>query len=187
MHDYDMEAEIEKLIRMVNVAYCAGIVDGEGCLFVHRNPKIGTSIHLIVSMSDQAAVAFVQRTFNLGRVALQNRQGKLHYRWVVCSDNAAKAVREMLPFLKGKREQAELFLGYYEEWKSGQYQKHGRRYDLLDAIEVRIKELRKVPFTYGGPPATTECEDSLETERCDSLDSSGNEPGESAEMTDRLN
>lgn len=176
----------QKLMRMVQVSYCAGLVDGEGCLFVHHAYKTHQVLmHLIVSMSDYASVSMMAETFG-GKVAPQNRQGKLHYRWVACSDKAAVAVQEMLPYLKGKNEQANLFLGYYEIWKTGKY-KHssGRDYDTLDLIEAKIKELRKVPFT--DPPATTEREDFPEMEGCDSLNTSGNEPGESAEMTDRLN
>jgi len=182
----------QKIIRMVKVSYCAALIDGEGCLFVHSGlarshgrEYMQTLIHCIVSMSDFDSVSMMAETFG-GEVNPQNRQGKLHWRWVLCSDKAAEAVQEMLPYLRGKREQAELFLGYYEIWKAGKA-KHHRDYSLLNLIEAKIKELRKVPFTEDYPPATTEREDLSEMKGCDSLNSCGNEPGESAEMTDRLN
>lgn len=177
----------EKLLRMVKLSYCAGLVDGEGCLFVHHNERTQqTLIHLIVCMADFASVSMMADTFG-GRVSPFKRQGKLHYRWVLCSDNAALAVREMLPYLKGKREQAELFLGYYEIWRGGRYKHKNRNYDALDLIESKIKELRKVPLADIYPPAETECEDPLEREGCDSPTSSGNEPGELPEMSNHLN
>ena len=94
---------------MLDVAYCAGLIDGEGCFYVHH--AINTHqvlMHLIVMMADYNPVANLQHTFG-GRVSPLKRAGKLHYRWVLCSDNAASATKELMRFLQGKREQAELF------------------------------------------------------------------------------
>lgn len=195
----DEVAELKSLQRKIRLAYCAGIVDGEGCLFIHCGDVTTNTRaqgiksyrqrlqHLIVGMADKEPLNFLSETFG-GDVNPFKRQGKLHYRWVLCSDKAAVAVTEMLPFLQGKKDQAELFLEFHAVRKSISF-KHNVDDSLLVLIEQKMKDIRKVPFLEEiDPPATTEREDSpLKVEGCDSLNTSGNEPGESAEMTDRLN
>lgn len=198
----ELEQEIQSLKRKMDVAYCAGLVDGEGCFFIHHGIATAKdkkypdklrhyhqcNIHLIVGMADKEPLDFLSRTFG-GDVNPFKRQGKLHFRWVLCSDKAALVTLELLPLLQGKREQAGLFLIFHQIWADGKY-KHNRDYTLLDAIEAEIKLVRKVPLLEEDLPATTEREDLLsevEEEGCDSLNSSGNEPGEVAEMTTRLN
>lgn len=189
---YDIQKEFQKLIRMVKVGYCAGIIDGEGCLYIGYNEKSqSTVMQIIVGMADRRPLAFLQETFestSAGKIGVLNKQGKLHYRWVLCSENAYIALKEMLPFLQAKKEQAEIFLTFYEVWEKNKCERR-RDWSILKLLMERLHELKRVPFHAEEyfSPATTECENSLETEGCDSLDSSGNEPGESAEMTDLLN
>lgn len=183
----DIQTEIKRLTRLIDVAYCAGLIDGEGCFYVHHAEKTQQFLmHLIVMMGDREPVVYLQKTFG-GNVRPLNRAGKLHYRWVLCSENAALAIEELLQFLQGKKDEAELFLAYYQIWNLSKF-KHHRDCSVLDAIEAKIRELKKIPWTEEIlSAATTEREDSLESEGCDSLNSTDDKGGELPEMSNRLN
>ena len=195
---YDIPT-IRELLKKIDIANCAGIIDGEGCFFVHHN-GLNVQVQLIVVMSDEETVNFLSQTLG-GQVRPIDKANKLHYRWVLCSGNAVKITRTLLPFLHGKRQQAKLFIAYYEEYyKSGRGRgsNASRNWSLLNAIESELRGLKKirnvVDFTFGEatPVAETECEDSLLTdivkkERCDSPNCIDGKDAELPEMCNRLN
>jgi hypothetical protein len=185
-----------KLLEDVKYAYCAGLIDGEGCFFIsHHSRYTSAQIQLIVAMADEAPLRFLQKTFNCGKVSILDKDNKLHYRWTVCSGNAVKIARTLLPFLQGKQQQARLFIAYFEEYYRRSYgrgsDKH-RNWTVLNLIESELRKLKKVKnvveFTFEEPtpPAETEREDDS-LSRCDSPNCKDGKLAEVAEMTTRLN
>jgi hypothetical protein len=97
----------------LNIAYCAGLVDGEGWIGIGKSGR-GFSTMLTVEMTDLAPVARFSRIFD-GHVVIQQRKtkrGKLVYRCRIERKKAQEACRKMLPYLKVKREQAKLLIMY---------------------------------------------------------------------------
>lgn len=183
---FELERE---LLKKIDIAYCAGLVDGEGCFFIaHQAKSWSSQIQLIVAMSDEAPLLTLKKTFG-GNVRPLEKANKVHYRWVLCADNALRAAKKLLPFLQGKKEQARLFIAFWEYYKVDRV-KHRT---LLDAIEIEIKARKKVRnlYTYTfhelTPVAETECEDpSLQGKGSDSPNCIDDKGAEVAEMSTRL-
>jgi len=97
-----------------HLGYAAGIIDGEGCIGVWGNYnnacrlKRYYRLNVTVGMSDPEPIIFLKNTFGgsykkyLGRTP----EHRSRYHWVLANDLAKSFLEDILPYLKGKREQA---------------------------------------------------------------------------------
>lgn len=95
-------------------AYTAGLVDGEGTILL---TKWGSSYLPLINVTntDQRAVDWLRQRFG-GKIYRSKRalpQHKTALRWTLTGKWAAAFIREILPYLVLKREQAMLLLEYY--------------------------------------------------------------------------
>ncbi len=102
----------------IDVSYCAGLIDGEGCIRVSRHkayahltgrhhPAYNLSIH--VRMVDEQAISFLQAT--LGGWYWREKtkhaaKGRPLYCWQATSAAGEVVLRTLLPYLRVKRESA---------------------------------------------------------------------------------
>lgn len=128
------------------LAYIAGIIDGEGCIIITRsrntaydervkaiekgggrplkNPKPQNewyyNLRVCVKMTDGKVIDYLYGVF--GGVT-GYREGdevrKRQYDWVITGTKAASALKEMLPFLVAKKNQAELGIRFMLKRKQG--------------------------------------------------------------------
>jgi len=154
----------------VQLAYMAGIFDGEGTFSItktqpkgYTNPRY--SGRVMIGMVEREVIELFANRYG-GSVLVERVPGrKLVFRWkkVGDSENTAIVVKELLPFLIAKRKQAELLLEYIISKKSTGFQRNQgvplselqRREDFY----LRMKELNAV-----GAPATTNRDDIREDE-----------------------
>lgn len=103
--------------RIKDLAYTAGIIDGEGCIRLRRvlgkgrkKPYFGVSVE--VSNTNEWLTKWLQ--FNFGGGVFKKKPYKLNARdawtWRVVTKEAATFLEAVLPYLKLKRPQAELAL-----------------------------------------------------------------------------
>jgi hypothetical protein len=93
------------------VAWAAGFLDGEGSIGIYMNSG---SYRLMVSAGQKNNVEPLERLLALFGGTIQNNDYgsyATHY-WMISSRQAGSALKEMLPFLVVKREQAELALEF---------------------------------------------------------------------------
>jgi hypothetical protein len=131
-----------------SIAYCAGIVDGEGCISIRRfknsRRNIRYSLHLEVNQTRPEAILLMRSVLG-GRVNFVPRNGKYSGRWFWSSDSghAAEILIKLLPYLTIKLEEAKLAIDFQSkklvksgersfklgltqeelEWREQQYQK----------------------------------------------------------------
>jgi hypothetical protein len=103
------------------LAYLAGIIDGEGSLTVgfreSRNNRLGYecspsySARMSVEMTDRATIAHLQAVFG-GRFTERHRgdNRRVIYAWNATDAQARKALEIIAPYLRVKREQSRLLL-----------------------------------------------------------------------------
>ena len=97
-------------------AYFAGLVDGEGSLFVQQRPYSFKS-ELEITNTHKPTLEWIQARFggSLKPRAQRNNHWKPYYRWrVVSNPMLAPLLRNVLPFLVTKRRQAEIMLELIE-------------------------------------------------------------------------
>ncbi len=124
-------------------AYAAALLDGEGCIFVRNN---GRTSQLVIDfkMTDEGPLHLLASRW--GNDVLPNGKtttGRIMYHWMVTGDHALEFLTDVLPWLQGKREQAELGLTW-PLWTSGctlpEYVRGDRQKILLG-----LRELRALP------------------------------------------
>ena len=134
----------------ITAAYIAGIIDGEGCLYIERfatdRSPIGFQYRTIVTvtMCDKATIAFIAKATGKNYRVRALKSGRIAYTIDWRNSIAAAFIREILPYLIGKREQAEWCLHFEDDVTPGR----GRTYTKDDAITCEIvreklKELKR--------------------------------------------
>ena len=94
------------------VAYAAGIIDGEGCIYarVHMLPRgtISTYLQLSVRMCSESVVAWLASTFGGEMYVAQPRSGtvRLAFVWQIRGAKIAPVLRSLLPYLIEKKQRA---------------------------------------------------------------------------------
>lgn len=98
--------------RCADVAYSAGIFDGEGCISVspYRTPDGRERFHcdIFLGMQSRSTLEFFQRTVGTGKI--QRRKDI----WMLSASGAkaAHVLKTVLPFLRTKKVEAQLFLEF---------------------------------------------------------------------------
>lgn len=160
--------------QALRIAYCAGIIDGEGSICVTKTKPMQNRTNPLhaplirVGMNREEPMKFLKETFECGNIFYEGVRKdrpneKPMYRWVVTNREMVVNVIDMiLPFLLVKKEQAllvkEMCLGWvlaYSKKKGTYPEEIQRREDFY----LRSKKLNTV-----GAAATTKPRDTLESE-----------------------
>lgn len=106
---------------VAELAYFAGILDGEGCLSITSGKRRSTSTALTrstqiyVGNTDPRIIEWIQARFG-GSIALRPtphpERHKPLWRWLCSGANIEPVLRAVLPYLIIKREQATVILAY---------------------------------------------------------------------------
>ena len=109
-------------MKDTDIAYLAGILDGEGCIHIKRNkrkdcPKgVQYQLGVTVRMSNESICQLYQKYFG-GRV-YQCKKYKSYYKqlwqWIVTSKQASAFLRIVLPYLIDKKTEAILGLEFQD-------------------------------------------------------------------------
>lgn len=95
-----------------DLAYLAGIFDGEGCIIISPGPQ--HQIRMDVTNTHRGVIDWLRDTFG-GRVQATKRgQYRRIYRWGASHRRAVALLKFLLPYLHVKKEQAELAIAYQE-------------------------------------------------------------------------
>jgi hypothetical protein len=150
-------------------AYCAGIVDGEayiGCVRLMPTPanKMTSpkySIRIAIAMCDLEPVEAVASLLSIeDRIFIRNRRSKPHHSQVfvleIREQNAITLLRMVMPFLRGKKQQAQTMCEFYA------FKKTSRKYRTKTGRTLKFKGGRQVGKSY-----TTRCLSDSYLKKCD--------------------
>lgn len=97
------------------IAYLAGIVDGEGSFVLHYHARRSKySSQLQIGNTDLRLLQWIVSNFG-GSVYPEHRESPRHkpiWRWISHSESLTDLIESILPYLIVKRSQAELILAY---------------------------------------------------------------------------
>lgn len=137
-------------MKEIDLAYIAGFIDGEGCIGVlkrqrkHYSPEY--HIYVSVGQNDGNIMDILYSYFG-GAIHHVKRDGS--YMWNVSYEMAYKTLKQIYPYLKYKKPQAELAISFYEKAIPDRHQKGmgGRLKDdelkRREGLLIRLKELKK--------------------------------------------
>ena len=145
---------VVKPVLDIDAAYAAGLIDGEGCIFIgrthhRRDNRIAHYLQLKVSMIDKEPLDWLQETFcTQCVVAKESRKSKGWndiWTWRATGRTAENILKHLLPFLKVKRAEAKLALAF-----RSLISKPGRKLsdDNFGAREKAWKDMKEIKHSY---------------------------------------
>ena len=117
------------------LAYIAGIIDGEGCIAVSKvvrnTHKSGYvyQLHLVVTNTDRRLLEYLKETTLLGSISIHAHAAESRspaWAWSVGSVPARRLLEKVMPYLVIKREQAALAIEFHEKCKRRPWVEKGR-------------------------------------------------------------
>jgi hypothetical protein len=98
-----------------DLAYAAGLFDGEGCISINRvkparnpNLKDGFQLRCSISITDEPIMDWFQELFGGYVMFRQRTRAQDYWQWVVTSNNAYNFLETMEPYLRLKKQQAQI-------------------------------------------------------------------------------
>lgn len=101
------------------LAYTAGFLDGEGCIRINKrlpknNRSMSYNLFVSITQKDGEIMDWLQGNFG-GTILLNNKRKKSWiYEWRITEVKAFNFLKEILPFLKYKKKQAEIALQFQQ-------------------------------------------------------------------------
>ena len=111
-------------MNKVELAYTAGLFDGEGSVSIHQT-LYSVALHIQIANANFEALSWIKDSFG-GSISIykDRRNGHSSYRWRTASKKASFFLEQVLPFLRIKVPQANLALKFQSLKKHGsEYQK----------------------------------------------------------------
>ena len=120
---------IRKEYTIAQIAYMAGIIDGEGSIYIGNfscNPKTGSKYYqtnMEITNTDQNLINWISNTFG-GRIykytAKQTPKNSRRtvYRWIATGERVTHLAEILLPYLITKKPQAEIMIKMRATYKS---------------------------------------------------------------------
>ena len=156
-------SEIDPRYTVADLAYIAGLFDGEGSislrLFPRQTKRYGKRTYYILAVGiancRRDALEWVQNTMDIGgRISSKWSSNKGYFRNYVCyrlDYNNARAIRflELVsPFLKIKKEEADLVLEFYRRCiRPGSHHITPQEQEKREEMRIRLLELKNAKLT----------------------------------------
>ena len=98
---------------MMNLAYVAGLVDGEGCIGIyHRSKGRGYQAALIVSNTHRGVLELLQSAFGGDIVTARSRRLRPCHQWRITDRAAMPLAQALLPYMVIKAPQMALLVAF---------------------------------------------------------------------------
>lgn len=127
-----------------DLAYAAGIIDGEGCIYARvqmtKSGSLSTFLQLQVMMCSESVVAWFAQMFG-GDVYIdqpRSLNNRVRFAWQIRGRNLAPVLRAILPYLKEKKQRAALAIQLADTLASS---KPGRERKVNAGEETKRREL----------------------------------------------
>lgn len=133
----------------VELAYTAGVIDGEGSIYIVKSSKRGQQkLHVEVHMTSYVITKWLQDIFGgfHGFRGAQKPNHKDSYLWGVCDGKALKFLELVLPYLKLKSAQASLGIRFQNTKQLGVSRLRPLTEELCherEQMRLQMKELNK--------------------------------------------
>lgn len=130
--------------REIERAYIAGIIDGEGCIFLKRRTENSTWLQPMISIRQKKLkdLQIIKKIINK-RCYFRKPKGKIAGGLSYASKQAYEICKETLPYLRFKKDQTQILIEFYENYK---VIPKGRRKGRIFETDPELWEQRKMCF-----------------------------------------
>jgi len=159
---------------MMKIEYLAGLFDGEGCINIRKVPLdnaegFSYSLRVIFCMTHEPIIRAIAEQVGSAFCPLRVRNNPSASRWKVayqtqlCSEKGAQLLRDMMPFLIVKREEAILAIKLQDHIT--RYRNSAKRWtieervsymDYREGLRLQIKSLKQTVGVPDGMMANSE-------------------------------
>lgn len=138
--------------RDTDLAWAAGIVDGEGCILLylaHTNSGSAYVLRVVVANTSLLMLKRLQEIFGSGTIHMDKWDGNPKHRqrwhWEVCAKKAEAILRLIEPYLINKREEARIGLYSRELMQQHGHNRANPNTAELAWLKTRLSELKREP------------------------------------------
>lgn len=114
-----MQSKVNSKLKETDLAYIAGLFDGEGCIHWFTVKKIYRYPSVTISMTTHAGLDLIIELFG-GKLAYRidkRPRNKPVYRWTVGNRKALNFLETIRPWLREKASQADMVFEFYKDLK----------------------------------------------------------------------
>lgn len=102
------------MIAFEDVAWAAGFLEGEGCFALEKGSRKHTfGIRVSACQRRRAPLEKLREVLG-GEITVRDKDGRPMYVWRLGGVRAADAIRPLIPYLYGKKEEAQAVVDYAE-------------------------------------------------------------------------
>lgn len=148
---------VPKDYTIAQLAYLAGLIDGEGCFIIGayaKNPKTGTPhFHTTIQLSsvDECVIDWLvenfggKKSFYTAKQTPKNSRRAV-FRWTIWSDHVKHVCQVILPYLVIKKNQAEIMIQMRDTFEKTRMKKgqQGTQPIDKDVLDIRHKLFLKL-------------------------------------------
>lgn len=144
-----------KTVSPIDLAYFAGLFDGEGCVSLapvkRRQTRVSYQLSIAISLTHLPTLQHVRAIWSLGTVnpvaekRLRREHNKPMWRWSALSNQACYILEIVTPLLIVKKAEAELGIAFQHEKRRRKklFGYHGSTPEIYYAREKQVRDILK--------------------------------------------
>ena len=142
---------MESVISVEEIAYAAGLFDGEGCVSIYKigNRRLNCALYLRaqIVMTDPRPLQWMKQRFG-GSLTQRKRQKhyKVSFDWRLFSENALQFLELVRPFLIVKKDQAELAIEFQKISRRNKRKKNNPDNEVKLDLYGKVRDLKLVSY-----------------------------------------
>lgn len=138
-------------MKETDLAYAAGIVDGEGCVCIFKAKARGLKriygyrMSVSVKNTNEGLINWLESLFGGGGRKLTGRSNcKDVWTWELYAYKASDFLKLIYSYLRIKRPQADIAIEFQKSKRKGGYRYHPKTEEELAAEEIQASSMRKL-------------------------------------------
>jgi len=130
------------IVDKIKFSYLAGIIDGEGCINVSVNNTKAYCLQVRISQKNKKDLILLQKEYG-GKIYVNSNTKNYQLHWL--GKNSELILRNIFPFLKWKKDEAELAIAFISQIMIGKKGRYGEKQNrkLAKFIKEQLSAIKR--------------------------------------------